>query len=168
MRELLLGAGNRRTKHLHHKDRPGFVNVTTLDIDPRCNPDVVWDLNDRPLPFDDAAFDEIHAYEVLEHIGRQGDWRGFFAEFTEYHRILKPGGMLVMTVPRYDSEWAWGDPGHTRVITAGTLYFLAQDNYTEVGSSAMTDYRDHWHGNLVLVHDAPFTTHSRLFALLKA
>ena len=79
---------------------------------------------------------------MLEHIGVQGYWRAFFDEFSEYWRILKPGGVLCGTVPDWRGEWAWGDPGHTRVITPGSFAFLSQAEYrAQVGKTRMTDYR---------------------------
>ena len=82
--ELLLGAGNTRQKLLGMPGHAHWSNLTTLDVDPDCKPDVLHDMDSKHMPFDDNSFDEIHAYEVLEHIGRQGDWRGFLAEFSEY------------------------------------------------------------------------------------
>jgi hypothetical protein len=41
----------------------------------------------------------------------------------------------------WDSPWAWGDPGHTRVITRGSLIFLDQREYIQVGETPITDYR---------------------------
>lgn len=149
-RELLIGCGHSRAKHVHGTWTPTgdqWSNLTTLDMDPGVSPDVVHDLNVLPLPFADGEFDEVHAYEVLEHCGRQGDWKFFFDQFFEFWRILKPGGLFVATVPMWDSPWAWGDPGHTRVITKGSLIFLDQREYSQVGQSAMTDYRHAWRGN---------------------
>jgi SAM-dependent methyltransferase len=166
MAELLLGAGNRREKKLYRQGQQFFVDLTTLDIDPGCCPDVLWDLNVRPLPFADGQFDEVHAYEVLEHVGRQGDWRGFFAEFAEYYRILKPGGVLVLSCPRWDSPWAWGDPGHTRVLSAHTFTFLSREQYiAQIGQTPMTDYRAVWSGDFVLVHESEVGEHGMLYAL---
>lgn len=140
--ELLLGCGNNRDKQVALKKfGPDWTDLVTLDVDPDCEPDVVWDLRHHPLPFEDETFQEIHAYEILEHLGRQGDWQGFFAEFTEYHRILKPGGFFIATTPTWDGIWAWSDPGHTRIFSEGTIHFLDQDSYKAVGQNPMTDYR---------------------------
>lgn len=142
-RELLLGCGNSRAKLIHFPEiGQQFEGLTTLDISPDCKPDVVHDLNVIPLPFSDNEFDEIHAYEVLEHCGTQGDWRFFFAQFQDFWRILKPGGYFVASCPMWDSPWAWSDPGHTRQISRYSLPFLRQAEYeAQVGKTHMTDYR---------------------------
>lgn len=141
--ELLLGCGNDLRKKVTFPGIPTeWAELVTLDVDPAVRPMVVHDLNDIPYPFADDNFDEIHAYEVLEHCGRQGDWRYFFNQFHELWRILKPGGYLIATVPLWDSKWAWGDPGHTRVINEGSLVFLVQEEYRrQVGKTSMSDYR---------------------------
>jgi len=55
------------------------------------------------LPFADASFDRVLMSEVLEHL--EDDAQGL----REVHRVLKPGGILAVTVPncRYP---AWYDP----------------------------------------------------------
>src|SRR3990172_5112191 len=66
---------------------------TTLDMNKAAKPDVVFDLNSmergKKLPFVASYFDEIHGYSIIEHYGRQGDWRGFFAGMKELWRVLK-------------------------------------------------------------------------------
>lgn len=152
-RELLIGAGPRKEKVITFDQIPSkFENVTTLDMLAEHKPDVVWDLNVLPLPFEDNAFDEIHAYEVLEHCGRQGDFKFFFAQFEDFWRILKPGGYLVGSCPMWDQEWAWADPGHTRVISPKTFLFLDQAFYaTEVGKTAASDYRPFYKANFATI-----------------
>lgn len=105
------------------------------------------------LPFLDNFFDEVHAYEVLEHVGAQGDARKFFEQFTEFWRVLRPGGILYGSVPDHRSLWAWSDPSHKRIITQGTLTFLVQPAYTEqVGKTAMSDFRSLYKADFDLVH----------------
>jgi len=49
------------------------------------------------LPFAEASFDVVTMLAVLEHIQQEGDM------LAEVHRVLVPGGKLVLTVP---SVWA--------------------------------------------------------------
>lgn len=140
--ELLIGAGSTRDKRLFTSGKERWEDLITLDINPHHKPEVLWDLTRLPLPFDDNQFDEIHAYEVLEHTGTQGDYRFFFAQFSEFWRILKPDGRLFGTCPYWRSVWAWGDPSHTRVIQKEQFVFLSQQEYkNQVGKTPMSDFR---------------------------
>ncbi|HQU25816.1 MAG TPA: class I SAM-dependent methyltransferase [Acidimicrobiales bacterium] len=62
------------------------------------------------LPFPDGAFDRVICSEVLEHIP---DDRAAMAELA---RVLRPGGTMAITVPRFFPElvnWALSDEYHT-------------------------------------------------------
>jgi SAM-dependent methyltransferase len=78
------------------------------------------------LPFADAAFDRVIAAEVLEHIPDDA------AALAELARVLRPGGTLAVTVPRWFPErvcWALADEyhapavpdGHVRIYRRGQL-----------------------------------------------
>ena len=136
-----------------HTDRPDWSDLVTLDIEDCHNPDVVWDLEGPdPLPFPDNHFDEIHAYHVLEHTGRQGDWRFFFRQWSDFWRIMKPDGVFFGICPDVTSPWAWGDPGHTRLVTLQCLTFLERPQYQkQIGATAMTDYRSVFQGDFDLL-----------------
>ena len=149
--QLLLGCGSRRTKQMYERDKQEWDGLVTCDINPDHHPDVVADLNHIPWPWGDQTASEIHAYEVLEHLGHQGDWKFFFQSFGEVWRILQPGGLFFASVPSYNSHWAWGDPSHTRVLTEGSLVFLDQAVYQEVGKTAMSDFRRYWKHTLRVV-----------------
>lgn len=142
MSELLIGCGSNWEKKIYLPDQRDWKNLVTLDINPDHGPNVLWDLQVLPLPFIDNEFNEIHAYEVLEHVGSQGDYKTFFAQFTEFHRILRPGGKFFATVPTPNSPWAWGDPSHTRIFCKEWLTFLRQKSYEEqVGKTSLSDFR---------------------------
>ncbi len=152
MKELLIGCGHSREKRLGVEGRKGWSDLTTMDMSKHVNPDVVHNLENLPYPFKDEEFDEIHAYEVLEHCGQQGDWRFYFAQFREFDRILKPGGYMFITCPNWDKRWAWGDPGHTRIIGFEQLMFLNKSIYTDgAKKTSMTDYSHVWQGDLRIV-----------------
>ena len=143
--ELLLGCGYRRKKDIRYQNTPkDWQKLVTLDNNPRCNPDNIFNLfqlREVRLPFCNDCFNEIHAYDVLEHLAHQGDHEFFFAEFSEYWRILKPNGLLIATVPDLKSKYALGDPSHKRIITYEQLQFLDQDQYKKVGKSKCSDFR---------------------------
>lgn len=152
MSELLIGCGNSRIKKQWLDCGPEWDGLVTIDHDPNCGADITHDLDCYPWPFDDDSFDNAYAFEVLEHLGQQGDWRAFFATFAEIYRILKPGGHLIATCPSWQSQWAWADPSHTRIIAPGSLVFLSQKQYAEqVGRTPMTDFRHTWKGDFETV-----------------
>lgn len=64
----------------------------------------------RRIPFDDASFDRVIASEVLEHIPDDD------AAIAELVRVLRPGGVMAVTVPRWLPErvcWALSPDYHT-------------------------------------------------------
>ena len=61
------------------------------------------------LPFPDGVFDKVICAEVLEHLP---DDAGAMAELA---RVLRPGGLLAVSVPRYGPEmvnWALSERYH--------------------------------------------------------
>jgi SAM-dependent methyltransferase len=86
MKILDLGCGDRK-----------FSGSIGVDFDKNCNPDVLWDLNKTPYPFDDNSFDMIVTTEVLEHLK---DPRAFIGEIK---RILNENGILILTTNNKDS-----------------------------------------------------------------
>jgi SAM-dependent methyltransferase len=76
------------------------------------------------LPFADDTFDRVVAAEVLEHLPE--DRRAM----AELFRVLKPGGLMAVTVPRWGPElvcWALSsayhevEGGHVRIYRGGEL-----------------------------------------------
>lgn len=153
---LIIGAGHTPgiawelvEKHTTTEVHSEVTRFDRLDINPLCKPDVLHDLDEFPWPIPDEEYAEVHAYEVLEHLGRQGDWRRFFADFNEIARILIPRGRLFASTPapvQYggQNDWVWDDPGHTRLITERTLYFLQMRDPQPPASDYRTVIRYFW------------------------
>jgi SAM-dependent methyltransferase len=85
----------------------------------------------RRLPFDDGDFDVVIAAEVLEHIDEDA------AAITELRRVLRPGGLLAVTVPRWWPErvcWALSTEyhdnpgGHVRIYRRAELVGRLRDS----------------------------------------
>lgn len=169
MPELLIGCGHSREKRIALGGDHEWHDLVTLDINPACDPDILHDLNVVPIGYPlpgHELFDEIHAYEVLEHVGRQGDWRFFFDQWTDFHNMVKPDGLFLATCPHYTSPWAWGDPSHTRVIGIEAISFLSQKHYDKnVGSTAMTDFRSYYKADWELVYQHVTEDLTQIFVL---
>jgi ubiquinone/menaquinone biosynthesis C-methylase UbiE len=122
--------------------RAGFEQCP--DMDPETKRAFSLTVGDAlHLPFPDATFDKIICSEVMEHIP---DYKQAIAECE---RILKPGGTLAISVPRFFPEWVcWklsddyhNEPGgHVRIFRESQL----KDAVAEKGLNFF--YR-HWaHG----------------------
>ena len=117
-------------------------NVTAIDIsasqierNKQALPAVTFLQHDvsESFPFENDSFDVIWCSEVLEHL--------FAPDFalTEMHRVLAPGGRLLVTVPfhgyfkdvlialfKWDEHFAPGNP-HIRFFTKRTLGRVASE-----------------------------------------
>jgi len=167
---LGLGLGHSKKRHIRDENQSESfedANLTTIDMDPGSSPDILMDLDvitrGEKLPFPDESFDEIHAYNFLEHIGRQGDWRGLFIEFGEYHRLLKDGGEMYILVPLHEDSIA--DPGHTRFFHQNYFGFLNQ-GYNKDSTNGGTDYSWFWKKNFD-IHFMQVTDKHHLAVILR-
>jgi len=104
----------------------------------------------------------------LEHLSDQGDYKSLFAQFSEFHRILKPDGLLAAIVPSEKSNQQWGDPSHRRVINLVTIAFLNQANYNECGKTLMTDFRSIYKADFVYAWGKEDEKEGLFYFILKA
>jgi SAM-dependent methyltransferase len=92
------------------------------------------------LPFADGAFDVVICAEMLEHVP------DYQKVLEEIQRVLKPGGLLAVSVPRFTPEWVcWRlsdayhevEGGHVRIFRSGELR-------RAVEARNMFRYARHW------------------------
>jgi predicted SAM-dependent methyltransferase len=81
-------------------------NAVNLDISDRVGADVVHDLNVVPWPFPSDSFEEVFAYDVLEHVN------DVVRALEEIHRICRPSARVHITVPHFSSANAFTDVTH--------------------------------------------------------
>ena len=95
------------------------------------------------LPFADGEFDRVVAAEVLEHVPAD------IQAIAELARVLRPGGTMAVTVPRWLPEaicWRLSDAyhdvpgGHIRIYTDKELAAKAE------GAGLVLEGRDYAHG----------------------
>lgn len=96
----------------------GTDQHVTVDVDPRgLRRGEGVRASALALPFPDATFDVVTAFDVIEHCAPED--RAVY----ELQRVLRPGGRLLLSVPAY--QWAWSDhdvrAGHHRRYTKGRL-----------------------------------------------
>lgn len=80
---------------------------TTLDIDPMSNPDIIADARNMSM-VENNSIDEIFCEHVLEHIPDT------IKVMSEFYRVLKPNGKLIIIVPHGKHHDFWGTPDHVK------------------------------------------------------
>lgn len=110
---LLLGCGLNRLA--------GFTHVDVRRTD---GVDVVWDLNQRPWPWEDNTARFIMAEDVVEHLSIS------LIDFCdEAWRVIKPGGELFVRTPHHKGDSSWIDPTHRWHLDERAFQYLDPVTY---------------------------------------
>ncbi len=111
--KLNFGAGQDIKEDCVNLDMGGYPRI-----------DVVWNLNKLPLPFRDNEFEEILAYNILEHVN-------YVPLMEELYGILKPGGVIKITVPHFTYVEAYADPTHINRFSFLTFSYFVKGGIRE-------------------------------------
>ncbi len=115
--DLACGPQN-KVGYVHHE------NVGAKEYLPHV--DIEHDLTVFPWPWADGEFQEIRAEDIVEHLPNLIDF------MNECHRIMAPGGVLIIRTPAWDAEFSHIDPTHIRLYALDTFDFF--DPMTAYGS----------------------------------
>lgn len=96
--------------------KEGFINI---DSSVFTKPDLVYDLNIIPYPFENESFNLIEVDHALEHLDAP------FAVMKELHRILKKEGQMVIRVPHFSRGFS--HPGHSRGFDVTFPLYFRED-----------------------------------------
>ena len=110
-----LGCGNNK--------RHGYIGV---DGTKKTGVDIVHNLNNLPLPFDDESATDIELSQILEHVDEP------LKLLSECHRILvKDGGQIHIRVPHGSCcRSTWDNPEHKRGFAIGWFKCLETGEYS--------------------------------------
>ncbi len=90
-RLLDVGCGTKPYERFFHVDEYVGLDIESARSRASAAADQYYD--GHQFPFGDAAFDAVLCNQVLEHVFNPDEFVG------EIHRVLKPGGRMVLTVP---------------------------------------------------------------------
>jgi len=98
---------------------PGAIGI---DRNPASRADVLCDLDRFPWPFRDASFGEVRAIHVIEHVA------DVLRAMEEFHRLLAPGGRLIIVTPHYTDFSSFCDPTHRWHLNSFSFRYFGEDH----------------------------------------
>ena len=101
------------------KKLPGFVNVDKFG-----EPDLKFDLEVFPWPWDDNSVAEILLNHTLEHLGQTPSV--FLGIMTQMYRVCRNEALIMIAVPHPRHDNFIADPTHVRPITPFGLSLFSQ------------------------------------------
>jgi len=108
---LELGAKERSIKQ-HFCD----LSYKTADIEPGC--DLTFDCN-KDFPIEEATYDTVIAGDIIEHVKQPSRF------IEEVHRILCPGGVLILSTPNVMRNWqAYMRDDHISLLSCDEVLYL--------------------------------------------
>lgn len=130
-RTLDVGCGGRKL--------PNSIGMDKLQLH---GVDVVHDANVFPWPFTDGHFNLVLANHFLEHVD------DVVRTIEEMHRVLVPGGHVVIQVPYFRSTDAFSDPTHQHFFTAQSLNYVIEGTRLSNYAYSQTLFRrlGFWYG----------------------
>jgi SAM-dependent methyltransferase len=99
-----------------------FAGSIGIDSNLSTRADVICELDQFPYPFRDGVFDQVRAIHVIEHVA------DVIRTMEEFHRLLKPGGRVVLSTPHYTDFSSFCDPTHRWHLNSFSFRYFGEDH----------------------------------------
>jgi predicted SAM-dependent methyltransferase len=136
----------------------GFKKINdhwNVDVEAKCNPDEVLNLETTPWPYEDNFFEKITADNILEHLGQ--DPKVFTNVIKEMYRVSKDGAEWYINVPHHRCDLYWDDYTHVRILTPKTFKMFDQKvNFESIERKLSDSTFGLYHGVDLEVYDVTY------------
>lgn len=112
-KKLNLGCGERKLSE--------YINVDKFG-----SPDMLFDLETTPWPWETSSISEVRLIHVLEHLGQQT--AVFLGIMQELWRVCADGALVHIAVPHFRHDDFLNDPTHVRAITPEGMGLFSRRN----------------------------------------
>ncbi len=99
-----------------------FPGAIGIDRNPRTRADVLCDLDHFPYPLRDNSFQSLRAVHVIEHVS------DVIRAMEEFHRLVRPGGRVLIVTPHYTDFSSFCDPTHKWHLNSFSFRYFGADN----------------------------------------
>jgi SAM-dependent methyltransferase len=96
---------------------PGAIGI---DSNPVSRADVIVNLEKFPWPFVAGSFENVRAIHVIEHL------TDVVGAMEEFHRLLRPGGVLRIETPHYTDYSSFCDPTHKQHLNSFSFRYFGE------------------------------------------
>ena len=111
---------------------PGAIGI---DRNPRTRADVLCDLDRFPYPLRDNSFQSVRVVHVIEHVS------DVIRAMEEFHRLVSPGGRVLIVTPHYTDFSSFCDPTHRWHLNSFSFrYFVS--NHAGYGYYSSARFRE--------------------------
>ena len=99
-----------------------FPGAIGIDYNSASAADVICDLDSFPYPFADRVFDGLRAIHVIEHV------TDVVRTMEEFHRLVRPGGVIRIETPHYTDYSSFCDPTHKHHLNSFSFRYFGEDH----------------------------------------
>lgn len=117
------------------KKKDGYIGIDRIKFD---DVDVVVNLGNEPLPFENMSVDEVHASHFIEHLTAIERCQ----LMNELYRVMKVDAKATIIAPHWASSRAYGDPTH-QWPPIGEMWFYYLGKKWRDENAPATD-QQHW------------------------